>query len=394
MRRTLCASAASLLAKTERAVEAILSSTPRSWGKEPPDLVLLFASPRHDTAKVSKLATAKYPDATVIASSTAGELTESGTIDGGIAALLVKWGDVSAMGVLVDSIQGDAQFAKERLLGGFRDELLEWAVRGRSYPLTLLFGNALSPQFEKLVIELEKTPFDDHIFAGAGSADDGALLQTVVALGNAHSTGGAAALHAFSKRPWGVGLELGFVPSATRMSVTRAVGERVFELDGAPAMRAYETRARSHFGFSGPDIAKEVLLTGELGILLFDELVTVRSLRRIESDGSVVFDGPMPEGSTACFIDADRENLVSAASRAAKSAAATLEGPAAGVLVFSSVSRRLRLKAHADLEIAAVAEVFPDTPIAGFASYAEIARTPMTLGGYYNSGIVVIAIPA
>ncbi len=369
----------------------VLSSTPRAWGKDPPELVLLFASPRHDIAQVARQAVGRFPEATVITASSAGEFTEQGATQGGISALFVRWGEVSVSSTLLESMRGEPELLKQRLLSTFADDILEWAVRGRSYPVTLLLCDSFSPEFEPLVRELGKTPYDDYVFAGAGAADDGALVGSAVALGARAAPAGAVALHAFSKHPWGVGVDTGLMPSGSRMAVTRADGQRVIELDGLPAWEAY--RARSTQGSDNAAVPHRALHTSELGVLLFDQLVGIRAPRKPEPDGSMLFGAPVPEGSTVTFVEATPTQLAAAATRAARAAEAALEGPAAGVLVFSSLARRLRLDDD-HLEVRAVAEVFPNTPIAGFLSYAEVARTPVSLGGYYNSSVVVIAIPA
>jgi hypothetical protein len=288
---------------------------------------------------------------------------------------------------------GDPGLLRRALLSRFTDDLLDSAVHGRAYPVTLLFGDSFSSGLEKLVIEMGKTPLDDHIFAGAGAADDGRLIESTVALGTKTAVGGAVAIHLYSKNRWGVGTDIGLEPAGERMSVTRAHHERIFELDGEPAALAFQARASRSGVWDSPSILGQRLLTSELGVMLFDQLVSVRAPRRLESNGSIVLSGALPEGSTVSFVEGSPTQLAAAASRAAQSAAATLEGPAAGVLIFSSVSRRLRLE-DPGVEVRAVADVFPGVPIAGFASYAEVARTPMTLGGYYNSSIVVVAIPA
>ncbi len=392
LKRTTCASAASALPETEAAVHAALSSVPRSWGKSRPDLIFVFASPRHDIARVNALLLVRFPGTTIVSTSSAGELTERGVQSGGLSILLVRWGDVSATPALVESMAGAPGALRRALLSRFTDDLLESAVRGRAYPVTLLFGDSFSSSLEKLVIEMGRTPLDDHVFAGAGAADDCQLIESKVALGAKAAVGGAVAVQLFSKNRWGVGTDLGLDPAGDRMTVTRAHKERVIELNGEPAVLAYQARvSRSGVWDSSPAPGQR-LLTSELGLMLFDQLVSVRAPRKIEPDGSILLSGALPEGSTVSFVEGSAARLAEAASRAARGAAASLDGPAAGVLVFSSVSRRLRCE-DPGVEVRAIAEVFPGVPIAGFASYAEVARTPTSLGGYYNSSIVVVAIP-
>jgi hypothetical protein len=51
------------------------------------------------------------------------------------------------------------------------------------------------------------------------------------------------------------------------------------------------------------------------------------------------------------------------------------------------------LKDRFNWEVAAVRDVFPGVPIAGFLTYGEIARTHEVLEGWHNTTAVVVAIP-
>jgi hypothetical protein len=64
------------------------------------------------------------------------------------------------------------------------------------------------------------------------------------------------------------------------------------------------------------------------------------------------------------------------------------------VLVFSCFCRTLILGNDFKREVEAIRDVFPNTPIAGFVTYGEIARFNGRLDGYHNTTVVVAAIPA
>jgi len=87
--------------------------------------------------------------------------------------------------------------------------------------------------------------------------------------------------------------------------------------------------------------------------------------------------------------------MLAAALSAAQQAKVGLNGAkAAGVLLFDCVCRGMILKDAFDREVAAVRSVFADTPIAGFLTYGEIARSSDKLGGWNNTTAVVVAIAA
>jgi hypothetical protein len=86
--------------------------------------------------------------------------------------------------------------------------------------------------------------------------------------------------------------------------------------------------------------------------------------------------------------------MVAACRNAAMNAKENLgAGPASGVLVFDCICRGMILGREFQREIDAVKDVFPDTPIAGFLTYGEIAKFRGKLDGWHNATAVVAAIP-
>jgi hypothetical protein len=96
-----------------------------------------------------------------------------------------------------------------------------------------------------------------------------------------------------------------------------------------------------------------------------------------------------------CILDGNRKDLVAAARRAATEARERLGAKqAAGVLLFDCICRGAILGPEFSGEIAAVREVFPEVPIAGFLTYGEIARYSGKLDGWHKTTAVEVAIPA
>jgi hypothetical protein len=178
------------------------------------------------------------------------------------------------------------------------------------------------------------------------------------------------------------------------MTVTKTSGNVVETIDGKLARDVYRSYAKDQDLGLDPDNAAQFLVENELGVLLFEDLVRIRAGLRLMPNGALFCAGEVPEGSTVCIVRGEREDILSAATSAAKSARKGLGGVrAAGVLVFSCVCRSMVLGAQYAEEIEAIKQVFPDTPIAGFSSYGEVACTSERLDGYHNNTIVVAAIP-
>jgi hypothetical protein len=392
--KTLCATGASTAPDLRTAVDASLQQALAAMDGRAPGLGFVFASPGHDLATVLARARKLVPGADFVGCSTAGELTERGLTHRGVASLLISWSQSAHLLEVAPTMGNDAGELSRRLCARFAEVWQQQRAAGRSHSISVLLGDGLSPTFEKLVVQLRRTTRPAQQIVGGGAADEGALSRTHVGANGKSFAGGALALHVFSRARWGVGVEHGVQAMTAPMTVTRSDGNLVAEIDGEPALEVYRRYAAARGEQFEGDAVPKFLIENELGVLLFEDIVRIRAPIRVEPDGSLFFAGEVPEGSRVCIVRADPEQMLEAASRAARTAAEGLRGArAAGVLVFSCTCRALRLGARYADEIECLRRVFPNVPIAGFSSYGEIARTDAKLDGYHNSTIVVAAIP-
>jgi methyl-accepting chemotaxis protein len=177
--------------------------------------------------------------------------------------------------------------------------------------------------------------------------------------------------------------------------VTRAEANVVFEIDGQPAFSVYEKHAAERGVRLTRENASPYLIANELGIHFFERIGRARAPLSVGPDGSLICAAEIPRGSMVSILDGDPDSMVRAARTAAEQARANLHGVGvAGVLLFDCVCRGMILKDAFQREIDAVRAVFPDTPIAGFLTYGEIARSHERLDGWHNATAVVAAIPA
>jgi hypothetical protein len=199
----------------------------------------------------------------------------------------------------------------------------------------------------------------------------------------------------FDTAPWGVGVDHGLRPKTQRMTVTKAVGNVLYELDGRPAFDVYKEYAKQRGVALEPGTAGNFLVGNELGVFFLDELHHARAPVGVGKRGELNLVADVTEGSSVCILDGEPEAMVDAAGRAAQEARDNLRGAkAAGVLVFDCVCRGMILKDAFQQEIDAVRAVFPDVPVAGLLTYGEIARFKGRLDGWHNTTTVVAAIPA
>lgn len=137
------------------------------------------------------------------------------------------------------------------------------------------------------------------------------------------------------------------------------------------------------------------MIENELGVMLLNRLHHARAPVRVGQDGELGLVAQIPEGSQVCILHGQPSSMVAACRQAALDAREILKGQSASaIVVFDCVCRGAILGSSFGEEIDSIQSVFPDTPIAGFLTYGEIARTGGRLVGGHNATCVVLALPA
>jgi len=276
------------------------------------------------------------------------------------------------------------------------------AARNHGWPhstsVVLLDGLAETCERAVKQVMLETRPFQ-QVVGGAAGVDLG-LPKAQVGMKLRASPDAGVAMHVFGPTRWGVGIDHGLTPPSPRtsvalkMTVTRMTGNVIEELDGRPALEAYERHAKDHDVRLTRETVGQYLITNPLGVYFLDEVRSVRVAGSVTEKGGLVCTAELAEGSMVTILHADPKNLIDAAGKAALAARKNLDGAApAAVLLFDCGSRGMALGASFDREVAAVRDVFPGIPMAGFLTYGEIARFRGRLDPWHNSTAVVVAIP-
>lgn len=391
--QTACGSAAARGTNTEEVLGEALRGACAALDGRTPDLTLVFASPEHPLQNVLAAASAEL-SSTVLGCSSAGELTAESK-QAGIAVFTIAWGDAQHRAEVLTPLGADIERAAAALTASYPSLSGAAESAGQPHGISFVLGDGLSSSFEPLVAKMRLRLPAQHGIVGGGAGDGGLLERTFVGQDGMVASAAAAAFHVASAAPWGVGIGQGATPIGDRMTVTKATGNVVHEIDGMPALERYRQLA-SERSVSLPDDAsvRQLLVEYELGIHLFDEVASVRAGVAALDDGSVAFAGEVPEGASVSFVHGSPESYVEAAKVAAEVAKEGLgDVDAAGVLLISCVTRGIVLGDRYGEEVAAVRRVFGDVPISGFLSYGEVARVPGKAEGYHNNTLVVVAIP-
>lgn len=393
---TIAGTGHSIHRNTRLAIREVLRAAAQPLHGRPPLFGLLFASTDHSLEQVQRSA-GEACDAPLLCCTTAGEFSERGLTHGGIAAILVA-SDEMLIDVAMGRGLGPGGPAALQVCTGFCAASREASALGYAQGTSVLLMDGLSGMGDRLLREIMGYTRPAQQLCGGAAGYEGAQGEARVGLGGVVARDAVVAVHAFSSKRWGIGVGHGLRPTTERMTVTRAEGNVVYEIDERPAFSVYADYARGHGITLNEKDAGPFLLRHELGVYFLGELRTARAPLGVGPDGALICAAELPQGSTVCILDGETEEMIGGARVAAAEARAHLacEDPrqVAAVLVFDCVARGALLGSHFQREVDVVREAFPGVPVLGFLTYGEIARCRGRVEGWHNSTAVVVALPS
>jgi len=306
----------------------------------------------------------KYPRASIVLSSTAGEIFGTTVLDDSITitALEMKTTRVAAVSVKRADFR-DCEDAANGLMN-------KLDLNGLRYVLVLADGSQVNGTWLiKGINQITK----GKILVTGGLAGDGTRFQsTLVGLNDEPKEGNIVAIgfygDHFIARHGSMG---GWETFGPERKVTRSSSNILFGIDGQPALELYKK-------YLGPDAdslpASALLFPLSVNLPDSDESVVRTILSIDESSGSMTFAGDIPEGASVRFMRANFDKLTLAASGAAQQTTAGLQESPDLAILISCVGRKEILKMRTEEEVEAVDEVFGHrTKLTGFYSYGELS---------------------
>jgi methyl-accepting chemotaxis protein len=353
----------------------------------------VFASPTHDLGVVMAEVQRASGCFEILGSSTAGELTEQGKLEG-VVVMLVASSDTQqrlgfGRGLKANHKKLATEFAQ--IASAMKPSA---RAAGLRHLTTVLLTDGLAGTGEDLVNAMFQQSTSISQIIGGAAGDGGRFKETVVGAARDSASDAAAVLQIFDANPWGIGVEHGLRPTTKPARVTASSRNVIYAIDGRPAFDVYRRHAQERGISLNHANAGAYMIANELGVHFFSSLSRARAALSVGADGSLTCAAPVPEGSFVSILDGDPTSMVSAAKTAAHEARDNLGTcEPAGVLVFDCVCRGMILKENFGDEIAAVRSVFGNVPVTGFLTYGEIALCAGRLEGWHNATVVVVAIP-
>jgi hypothetical protein len=329
-------------------------------GPEPLACVMLFVSPWADFDAIAAEASARYPDADVVACTTAGEITNAGYDEGMVVAIGFPADRFDSRSVLIEDInQLDPQPVIDRVT--LERVALQQSSSDFQNSFAFLMVDGLSLSEDALTAALAPSLGDMPMFGG--SAGDGVNFQmTLVAL-NGVVRKNAAILTMFrsSWRAQVFSLDH-LVPSEHQMVVTEAdPAQRIVKsINAEPAAREY-----ARIVGKDPDQLDRFTFAAHPVVVRIGDAHHVRAIQQVNDDGDMVFFSAVDEGMVLTVAQA--EDMVVHLER--KLTELSDPAPPADIIGCDCILRRI--EAEQTQMIRPLSELLSRNKVIGFSTYGE-----------------------
>lgn len=376
---------------TEGASQApVLFQTLKAKVANRPTLLVVFASPQVPLEGLMTVAAEALPGVTAIGCTTAGEFTDAGQGKGQFTAWLLGGDDIVASAGIALGLKADVERAVADAIPKLPDD------RDRPHRTAIVLLDPLSGNGEEAALLASMALGPTVRLAGGAAGDDLAFKETLVACGAKVASDAIVVAVLASKRPLGIGVQHGHAPLSKPLTVTRAKGAVVYEIDGRPAYDVWREEVRAAGVEIGPHPPPDIgaqLLRYEVGLIAGANEYKIRAPLSVGADRSLSFACGLPEGAVVRVTKSVEEKQIESARAAAERARKGLGGAnVAGALVFDCICRDLILGQRFGSAVKEIQAVL-GAPLAGFETYGEIAMDLGQSSGFHNTTTVVLAFP-
>lgn len=359
------------------------------------DLAIVFSSVEFSNTILSKTINNYLAGTPIVGCSGLSIISNQGIFKHGVVIMLLSFPPgvylhtACVKGVNEKTAAQAGKELGEKLLSGFKNI---------SRDLSVIFSDGLINSGSDLISGLQEKLGISFPLVGASASDNLAFKKTYVYFKQEVLSDAACGVILGGKLNFGLGTKHGWKCLGKPHTVTRANGNIVNEIDGAPAVRIYEDYlARDKSGIKKE--LKRISILYPIGMhLTGEDEYLLRNISSIEEDGSIVFQGNVSQGSQIRLMIGTKETCLEAAYHALDESKKSLFGkPCKFALVFDSASRYMLLGRQAGKELEIIKEgLGRNTPIIGLYTYGEQAplRSINYLGKTYfhNQTVTILAI--
>jgi hypothetical protein len=330
------------------------------------NVVLVFAERiLLDDDKLIKDIQVKFPSSRIITCSTAGEIKQNHFQESGAVCVAVKFDKTNTDFVTknIDAYKNSTDLGKALAASLRQDDL--------KYILVISDGNLING--DDLISGIQEVIDPSVLISGGLAGDADRFKKTLVGLDNNIKEGNVVLMGLYGNHiTVGTGTQGGWDVYGPERTITKSEKNILYEIDGENALDLY----KKYLGKYADGLPSSALLFPISVRKKEEKTFLVRTILSIdEKNKQMVFAGNIPEGAEVRFMRSNFDRLINAASDAGNQAVSLMKNkPVDLAILVSCVGRKIVLGDRVEEEIEAVAEsMLPNTTIAGFFSYGEIA---------------------
>jgi hypothetical protein len=352
-------------------------------------LLVVFCSESHNVAGILGQINNRSGGVPVIGCSTSGEIATSGPHDTSVVVTAFGGDGFSIDTAVAQRASSDLRAA------GTRAARCLTRVEDRPHRVLLLLSDAHAGDQQEVLRGAYAVLGAGVPLVGGCAGDTLTMTPAFQMHGDQVLTDSVVAAGISSDAPFGIGARHGWRRIGEPMLVTGSGGNRLYTLDGEPALDVYLER----LGAAAPAHADEeefarVAQVHPLGLARRDGEEQIRLVAGADyTDRSLTCIAEVPQAGLVWLMEGDADSVLDATDAACDDSLLALEGqPPLGLLAFDCTARRTVLGDQGiRAEVDRIAKRATGAPVAGFYTCAEIARTRGP-SGVHNQTLVVLSV--
>lgn len=350
------------------AQEAVREAVAKLDGRKP-DIIFMFSSIKYDQKELIAGAKDEAPDVPIVGGTAAGEITSWTSMYDAVNVMAI------ASDQITFHIGCGGEVSKDSFKAGSEAAQAVIGANGGKKPnLFIMIPDGMTGNGAAIVEGAKSILGENFPIIGGSTGDDYQFKKTFEYCNGQLITDGVVGIGISGNFSYGFGVRHGWEPVGLPLTVTKADGVVLQEINHEPALKVYQ----DYFGKSASDLIKQPLArmayTYPLGIAVSgsDELL-IRDPVIANEKGEITMAAAIPEGTPIRLMIGDRDAAIKAAKTAAGIAREQLEGrPARFVIMFNCMARNKLLGVRCNDENKGVqTELGTNVPMIGFYTYGE-----------------------
>lgn len=359
-------------------------------------LGVLFCSDDYNYEKIQEGIKSVLGDINLIGCTSAGQFINNQLEERGVACAFIFSDDYQFYLGKGDNLKEDPISAVQQAVASFPKTTKDFP-----YASAILFLDGLAGKGEEAVLAASSLLGGKVRIAGGAASDNLAFQKTEVFCNEEAFSDGVSMCYIASRKPIILSFKHGHHPISPPLTVTKAEGNILYELEGKPAIEVWKEYLRERLKKIDIDIDKMnshdlslLLVKYEAGLKTGDNEYKIRFPVSANPDGSLNFVSSMLEGSVIKIMDSDIVDQMKSAEEAVKLVlkSAGTEKIAGGIF-FDCVCRGMILKEKYKDSVALKSQYFKNIPFIGGETYGEIAMHEGDFSGFHNTTTVIMLFP-